>query len=114
MVIGPLPTVRLHGRPGQLRRVTGEPVPPVPGSVAAAAGGAGNGPTGVDLEPRWIWEGALDGPGLATLMRTALVHGMVPCELDGRPHRARATGCWYDAGHGTVIVELAGMPEPIA
>ena len=65
-------------------------------------------------QPRWLWEGAVDGPGLAALLRSMMVHGRVPCDVDGRPHRARALACWYDAGRGTLVVELADGPEPVA
>jgi hypothetical protein len=103
--------VRLHGRPGLLRLVSagdaGDPVDR-PGLAAVAPGAEG-----VDAG-RWIWEGAVDGPGLVAILRSAMVHGIVPCEVDGRPHRARAIGCWYDAGGGTALVELAGRPEPLA
>jgi hypothetical protein len=103
--------VRLHGRPGLLRLVApgdsgGVVDAPVLGAVAPMAAGVDGG--------RWIWEGAVDGPGLVAMLRSALVHGIVPCEVDGRPHRARAIGCWYDAGGGTALVELAGRPEPLA
>jgi hypothetical protein len=100
MVSERAPVVRLQGLPCVLRRVVSrEP---------AAAGG-------VDApEPRWLWEGAVDGPGLAALLRSMMVHGRVPCDVDGLPHRAQAVGCWYDAGRGTVVVELAGGPEPVA
>lgn len=61
-----------------------------------------------------VWEGQVDGPGLATLLALSLRHAMVPCEIEGRPYRVRAKGCWFDAGHGSVVVELAGVPEPLA
>jgi hypothetical protein len=96
-------TVRLHGHPGLLR-VTA----PVPGSGASARAIAD------DAGPRWVWEGAVDGPGLVAILRSVMVHGVVPTDVDGRPHRARALGCWYDAAHGTALVELAGPPEPLA
>jgi hypothetical protein len=100
MVIEHAPMVRLQGLPGMLRRVVG----------SEASGGDGTeGPVS-----RWLWEGASDGPGLVALLRSMMVHGRVPCDVDGRPHRARAIGCWYDAGRGTVVVEFAERPEPVA
>jgi hypothetical protein len=111
MLLDAASPVRLHGRPGLLRLVSaGDTVGPVDGhglgaAVPCAAGVEGG---------RWIWEGAVDGPGLVAILRSAMVHGIVPCEMDGRPHRARAIGCWYDAGGGSALVELAGRPEPLA
>ena len=94
------PVVRLQGLPGMLRRVVGR---------------EGGGDVDGDAPaPRWLWEGAVDGPGLAALLRSMMVHGRVPCDVDGRPHRAQAVGCWYDAGRGTLVVELAAGPEPVA
>ena len=101
MVIEHAPMVRLQGLPGMLRRVVG-----------SEASGGGDGTE--DPVSRWLWEGASDGPGLAALLRSMMVHGRVPCDVDGRPHRARAIGCWYDAGRGTVVVEFAERPEPVA
>jgi hypothetical protein len=79
------------------------------GSPARSAAAVGRG----DGE-RWLWEGAVDGPGLASILRAAMLHGMVPCDVAGRPHRVRAVGCWYDAAGGTAVVELTGPPEPLA
>jgi hypothetical protein len=101
MVSERAPVVRLQGLPGMLRRVVSR--------EGVGDAGGGDAPT-----PRWLWEGAVDGPGLAALLRSMMVHGRVPCDVDGRPHRAQAVGCWYDAGRGTVVVELAGGPEPVA
>jgi hypothetical protein len=111
MLLDAASPVRLHGRPGLLRLVTsghsgGSSDDPGPEAAPPIAAGADGG--------RWIWEGAVDGPGLVAMLRSAMVHGIVPCEVDGRPHRARAIGCWYDAGGGTALVELAGRPEPLA
>jgi len=112
-----LATVSLHGRPGHLRLVA----PASLGVPEAAARAAAS--DGLDLdvatacgagEVRWLWEGAVDGPGLAAMLRAAMVHEVVPCDIGGRPHRARAIACWYDAGHGTAVVELGGRPEPLA
>jgi hypothetical protein len=100
MVSERAPMVRLQGLPGMLRRVV---------SREGSGDGRADAP-----EPRWLWEGAVDGPMLAALLRSMMVHGRVPCDVDGRPHRARAVGCWYDAGRGTVVVELADEPEPVA
>jgi hypothetical protein len=108
MLLDAASPVRLHGRPGLLRYVTPrdavgpDALDAVPSATAAGEGG------------RWIWEGAVDGPGLVAMLRSTLTHGIVPCEVEGRPHRARAIGCWYDAGGGTALVELAGRPEPLA
>lgn len=108
MLLDAASPVRLHGRPGLLRFVAPVGHPHVPalrdGAPVVAAGEGG----------RWLWEGAVDGPGLVAMLRSTLVHGIVPCEVDGRPHRVRAIGCWYDAGGGTALVELAGRPEPLA
>lgn len=85
--------------------------------MGAPVGGATLDPTQGDAEGvslRWLWEGTVDGPGLAALLRAVMVHGAVPCDVDGTPHRARAIACWYDAGHGTAVVELEGRPEPMA
>ncbi|MDA1148344.1 MAG: hypothetical protein O3A76_17235 [Chloroflexi bacterium] len=110
MVIDAVPTVRLHGHPGQLRFVrSGVRVAP----TGAADADTTIAPPGDADAPQWIWEGDVDGPGLVAMVRAALQHGIVPCEVDGHPHRARATGCWYDAGRGTVVIELAGRPEPL-
>ncbi len=124
MVIDSLPTVRLHGHVGQLRLLAPSTLDAASGPPSrtdtitdglVAADPLERTPTGSDdHDHRWVWEGSVDGPGIASLVRSVLVHGVVPCELDGRPHRARALGCWYDAGHGTVIVELAGRPHPLA
>ncbi len=113
MVHDPPATVRLHGHPGLLRRVA-------PG----AALGEGPVPHGdrTPVEPphdrsdvdRWLWEGAVDGPGIAAILRAAMVHGIVPCDVGGLPHRARAVACWYDAAAGTAVVELFARPEPLA
>ncbi len=61
-----------------------------------------------------VWEGEMDGLALATLLALSMRHAMVPCEIEGRPHRARAQGCWFDAGRGLLVVELVGRPEPMA
>jgi len=128
MVIEPVPVVRLQGRAGQLRCVLAEGPPGVPvgqpappraeaSAVGAPVGSAALGGHAGDAEAvalRWLWEGTVDGPGLAALLQAVMVHGAVPCDVDGRPHRARAIACWYDAGHGTTVVELKGRPEPMA
>jgi len=97
---GPVPPGEGHPSVGRAS-FDGHPAPP----VAAV---------GRDDGERWLWEGAVDGPGLAAILRAAMLHGMVPCDVGGRPHRARAVGCWYDAAGGTAVVELAGPPEPLA
>ena len=104
MVIDHESTVRLHGHPGLLRCAAAGAFP---GSGAPAV------PIGVDPGPRWVWEGAVDGPGLVAILRAVMVHGIVPCDVSGQPHRARAIGGWYDAAHGTALIELAGPPEPL-
>jgi hypothetical protein len=111
MLLDAASPVRLHGRPGLLRLVT-----PGHSGDATEAPVLGAAPPIAEMVDggRWIWEGAVDGPGLVAMLRSAMVHGIVPCEVDGRPHRARAIGCWYDAGGGTALVELAGRPEPLA
>jgi hypothetical protein len=105
MAIDPASTVRLHGHPGVLRAAA-------PGSAPGAGGRAAADPEGA--RPRWLWEGAVDGPGLVAILRAVMVHGIVPCDVGGQPHRARALGGWYDAAHGTALIELAGPPEALA
>lgn len=100
--------VRLLGRPGALRHV----LVPAPDAPLAGAGAA-TASEGV-IGPRWWWEGAFDGPGLAAVVRAAATGGSVPCEVDGRPHRLGVVACWYDAGCGLAVVELTGPPEPLA
>lgn len=105
MAIDHASTVRLHGHPGLLRAAA-------PGAVPGS--GAQAGTIGDGACPRWLWEGAVDGPGLVAILRAVMVHGIVPCDVGGRPHRARARGGWYDAARGTALIELAGPPEPLA
>jgi hypothetical protein len=64
--------------------------------------------------PQWLWEGHLDGPGLAALIRHLMRTGSFPCDLRGVPYRGSASSCWYDAGGGAVVLELAGPPERLA
>lgn len=100
--------VRLLGRPGALRHVlVPDPDAPLGGTGAAPARDAAIG-------PRWWWEGVVDGPGLAAVIRAASTGGSVPCEFEGRPHRMGVIACWYDAGRGLAVIELTGPPEPLA
>lgn len=87
-------SVRLLGHPGRVR----ERVPHPP--LADDAG--------------WVWEGAVDGPGLARVLRHALEQGALPCDVDGVPHRVHAGSCWYDAATGVLVVELREPPRPVA
>jgi hypothetical protein len=61
-----------------------------------------------------VWEGALDGPGLALLLRSVLQQGSIACEVGGIPHRLKPNAVWYDAGSGTVLCEVAAPPLPLA
>ena len=104
MSVEPGSTAHLLRCPGQLRQLPPEHVDE---AVSASAS--------PDERPaRWVWEGAMDGPGLAALLRSAMVLGVVPCEVAAQPYRARVVHVWYDAGQGTVVAELAGRPEPVA
>jgi hypothetical protein len=105
MAIDHASTVRLHGHPGLLRAADPAVLPGSGGGTGASPGVGG---------PRWLWEGAVDGPGLVAILRAVLVHGIVPCDVGGQPHRARALGGWYDAAHGTALIEMAGPPETLA
>jgi hypothetical protein len=62
----------------------------------------------------WLWEGVLDGPRVAALIRSTLQTGSFPCEVHGSPHRAIVSCAWYDAGRGAVVLELGGPPERLA
>jgi hypothetical protein len=86
-------SLTIAGHEGQLRRV-----------VAQADVG----------EPQWLWEGSLDGPGVAALIRSLMQTGSFPCDWRGAPHRAVASCAWYDAGRGAVVLELRGPPERLA
>lgn len=101
-------TVRLLGRPGTLRHVLAHD----PGEAPSLRDGDAAGPGAIAA--RWWWEGVVDGPGLAAVLRAAAHGGGVPCEVDGRPHRMSVLACWYDAGRGYAVVELRGGPEPLA
>lgn len=112
--------VRLHGQPGHLRTLI-DTAPATPPSFGA---GSRDLPTGSEAPPiggasameasTLVWEGAMDGLALASLLASSMRHAMVPCEIEGRPYRARAQGCWFDAGRGVLVVELVGRPEPMA
>jgi hypothetical protein len=60
------------------------------------------------------WEGAVDGPGLARILRTVLSGGALPCDVDGTPFRLEVGSCWYDAAHGTLLVEVRGRLQRVA
>lgn len=68
---------------------------------------------GVSLAGDLFWEGALDGPGVALLLRTVLQQGSIACEVEGVPHRLKPRGIWYDAGTGLVVCEVSAPPQPL-
>ncbi len=61
-----------------------------------------------------VWEGAVDGPGLARILRTALTTGALPCDVDGTPFRLDAGSCWYDAARGMLLIEVRGRLQGVA
>ena len=90
------PAVRLLGHLGRLR----ERPPSAPGDEPTAA--------------VRVWEGAVAGPDLARVLRAALDHGALPCDMAGVPHRADVGSCWYDAATGLLVVELRAPLRPLA
>ncbi len=67
----------------------------------------------VDTRATLVWEGAVDGPGLARILRTVLSFGSLPCDVDGTPYRLEAGSCWYDAAHGALLIEVRGQLQGV-
>jgi hypothetical protein len=61
-----------------------------------------------------VWEADLDGDSVAALLRRAMVHGSLRCDVGGVASTVRVQGCYYDAAGRRIVVELAGAPLAVS